>query len=403
MLRAHQVAAVEFLRQRRRAFLCDDPGLGKTAAALTAIPDATRTVVCCPTSVIGTWQHEAARWRPDLAVRVQKTKRDGVAPCEGEILVTTYDRLDVSVAPDIDVLILDESHAVKNAKTQRSKRVRATAKMNRELQIWALTGTPILRDPEDLWGQLTSIDLHPYGTWPAFLRAWGGSPSPFGTYWRKTPPERCWVPMEPYMLRRRRGDVLDLPDRTYTELWIDLGTKLRREHSEMAAQYDPEDDRWDSWASAGQLATVLAEMASRKAKAIASDIPTLFDPTTYRPIVVFSPYRAALTELSARFGWPQIHGGVSQAQRQKTVDAFQAGEHAGLLCTIGAGGVGLTLTRASTVVFLGRHWTPALNSQAEDRVYRIGQERAVTVVQVRCESDLERAVDKVLARKAAYV
>jgi superfamily II DNA or RNA helicase len=403
-LRDYQVAGAKFLGSRHRAILADHAGLGKTAQALTAIAKRGKgAVIICPAVAIGVWQREVRKWLGEgVKVLTQPNTKPADPPGAGEILVTTYDRALLTGHGGDWALVLDEAHALKNRKTQRFKRVKAVIERMRG-PVWAMTATPILKDPEDLWGLLTVLGLEKqtYGTKTAFLSLFGGTYTyGYGVQWSR-PKKGAWAPIAPFYLRRTREDHLDLPERTHEEWCFDLPKRLAARFAGIFERYPADDPQWDSWATAGELASALADLSSAKAAAAVTAIEEL-EPSTDRPVVVFAAHVDAAKALAKHFGWPCIVGDVATGHRTAIVDGFQAGLYAGVVATIQAGGVGITLTRAATAVFVSRSFVPALNSQAEDRVYRIGQTNNVRVIYCRANSALEDAIDKVLKRKAPY-
>lgn len=381
--------------------LFDDPGLGKSAQALTAHIESNRPgcVIVAPKVAIGVWEHEASLWAPGFAVRVQDSREAVTAPAAGEILVTSYER--ASVDGRFGTLILDEAHMVKNPKAQRFRRCEKLARQAG--QAIALTGTPIQRDPMDLWGILGLLDLQrsSYVTKSNFVSLFGGVSANPGIEWTR-PTAKAYAPIQHWMLRRERESVLDLPPRVHEDIWVDLPKRAATRYAEIAERYPADDERWEEWATGGELAAALADLSSVKA-ASALQAMDDFNPSTKDPLVVFTAHRQAAQLIAAARGWPLICGATDDRERTKIARKFQDGAYPGMVATIQAAGVALTLTRAATALFVSRTFIPALNSQAEDRLYRIGQVRNVRVVYCRSKSPLEFAIDRVLKRKAPYV
>jgi SNF2 family DNA or RNA helicase len=403
-LRDYQADGVKFLTSRHRAILADEAGLGKTRQALTAaLQRGQGVLVVCPAVAVGVWQREFAQWAPTVKVLTQENSKPVAAPGPGEALVTTYDRCALASGERGRwAAILDEAHLLKNRKTKRFARVLAALGRTNG-PVWAMTATPILRDPEDLWGLLTVLGLtgQTYRTKTSFTSLFGGHYEfGRGTIWSRPKPN-AWQPLAPFYLRRTRDDHLDLPERTHEEWCFDLPKRLSARFADIFARYPPDDPDWDKWATGGELAAALADLSSAKA-ACAIDAIEELAPCPERPVVVFAAHVDAAKDLAKHFGWPCIVGDVSTAHRTAIVDGFQAGLYAGVVATIQAGGVGITLTRAATAVFVSRSFVPALNSQAEDRVYRIGQVNHVRVIYCRANSALENAIETVLKRKAPY-
>ncbi len=156
--------------------------------------------------------------------------------------------------------------------------------------------------------------------------------------------------------------------------------------------------------------TIPFEMLSEMRAALATaKIPAVLDlvgqyEENEEPVVVFSDHVAPVEALAARDGWKAIYGGDAGPEyRQKVVEEFQAGKLKGVACTIKAAGVGITLTRANTIIFVDKHWTPALNEQAEDRLARIGQTRPVNVITLAADHPLDKRIAELLTIKQEMV
>jgi len=426
-----QVTGVEFLAIRERAILGDDMGLGKTVMALLAIDSDFGTVVVCPSAVKLNWAAEIKRWRPDLTPVVCKGRKGKAAfrlPAAGEVVIVNYEILPTWLNPvevgttergykimaaDLTpeqrealmntIVIEDEAHRGKNYRTALHKRVRELGRV--AYKTWLLTATPLLSRPTDLYGvlQMGLMDREVFGGWKGFVRCFQGAKAGYGgSYiWGEPLPE---VPerMRRVMLRRMKDDVLkDLPAKTYTLATIEGDAKVRK----MA------DDLWTEFGGmleAGMLPP-FEKISECRAKLSASRIPAMLSivedaEECGKPLVVFSAYKAPINALAEREGWRVITGDVSADERQEIVEEFQAGKLKGVGLTIAAGGVGLTLTHASNVLFVDLDWTPALNWQAEDRVRRIGQKAAsIQIIRMVTDHPLDLRVHELLDQKIKLV
>jgi superfamily II DNA or RNA helicase len=402
-LRQYQVEGRDFLAQRARALLYDDPGCGKTPQAVTALTklDGPVTVVC-PAVALGVWRRQFATWAPDYEVRVHVDTKATDAPTGRQALLTTYDRARVTGHGRFGV-ICDEAHLVKNPVTKRSKRVKALTEAGRSY-VWQLTGTPILSWPSDLWGQISLLGIAEqcYRTKTAFCKLFGGEYGVGGMAWnpKKIHPD-AYAPLKNYMIRRLRSEVLELPPRTSEEWWVELPKRLASRFADICARIPPESPTWEASAAGGELASALADLSAIKAEASLQSIKEL-EPTPDNPVVVFTAHKDAARIVAHAMDWPCIDGDTPAAQRSAYEHAFQNGNYSGLVLTIQAGGTAITLTRARTVVFAGETYVPALNEQAADRIYRYGQTRDVRAIYVRAESPLEAGLQAVLARKRPF-
>lgn len=406
----YQREGAAFLRSRRRALLADQMGLGKTVQALMAIPEQKNAaaLVVCPASLLGNWMKEAHRWRPDKSVMLyRRGDGQGIWPVANTLMVASYTQLPspeeaIQQAPPAPTaLILDEAHYAKNSQAVRTRSVRALAR--RAAAIWMLTGTPVPNRPSELWALAQScgwIAEELFGSWDDFLRLFHATPKKFGGYDWGQPDASVPGRLKPWMLRRMRHEVLvDLPSKTYRTLDVDVG-KLSREHAEewmqrLAALTD--DELLAECGKPGAFSTLRAKLADLK-QGDAEGMVHEYEEQA-EPLVVFSAHRGPIQSLAHAFDAEPIMGDTPPAKRTALVEAFQAGRLGQLFGTIGAMGVGLTLTKAAHALFIDRAWTPADNAQAEDRLCRIGQTRGVLVTDLVSEHPVERRVYEVLRKK----
>lgn len=355
------------------------------------------------------------------------------------------------------VVILDEAHAVASSKSQRTERCRALCKAARASggRSWALTATPMKNRPQEIWNVLRCVGLESeaYGSWNRFVAAYNGEKGRWGGYEWGTPRPEAAAGLRRVSLRRRKADVLtDLPAKTYREIRADIdratakacdealeqiaqaakvdplsvacprcnsaprsmcrrpdaGGALRRAHNERyaAAREQPVamraiGDMLDAPLAFESISEVRAALAQAKIPAMLEMVESY--EAQSEPLVVFSAFRAPVDLLAQREGWAAIAGDTSNEERTEIVRRFQAGELRGVACTIRAGGVAITLTRASNVLRVDREWNPALNVQAEDRCYRIGQRSAVLVTDLVAQHPLDRIIAHCLARKERLI
>lgn len=426
-LRGYQREGVMWLcgRAAQGALLADDMGLGKTAQALTALPNAPRVVVVCPAVAKGVWRREVARWRPGVrAVVLDGRACLGRWPEPGEMLVLNYDVLadapPPGECPPGVVVIADEAHALKNGKTLRATRFRALASAATAVggRVWLVTATPLTNRPPELWAVLSAANLarEAFGGWNEFFALMGGTRGEWGTEWTNqidpSVPER----LRRVMLRRDKRDVAkDLPAKSREIRVVSLdkaGEKivaaamkelLREgiEPDEVLAALERAEATSKELAGGSvsfeKLSKLRAALATAKIPAVLS-IAEEFEEQD-EPLVVFSAHREVVDELAARPGWGRISGDESAARKTAVEDAFQRGELRGVAATIRAGGVAITLTRASNVLFVDQDWTPAANNQAEDRVYRIGQTRPVLVQVLQADHPIDARIAELLLEK----
>lgn len=440
---------VRWLAERRAGLLADEMGLGKTVQALLAIPENAPTIVVGPAAVKGVWKMEAKRWRPEFRVHVLNGRNSFIWPAAGAMHVLNYDVLpEISddkpakviapneVAPGT-VLIADEAHALKNRTARRTKRFLALSKTVRKAggRVYLLTGTPLLNRPPELWQVLAAAGLETecFGSWPRFMDLFSAYKTRWATEWGMPKPE---VPglLRRVSLQRRRAQVLpDLPTKTYRSVPVnDLNAETRAacdavvdslkalgieladalsmlvKKDDRGEDFEPQDNEWGEEIRMKVKKVLFEDMARCRKMLAVAKVPALVGmieefEDAGEPIVVFSMHRAPIDVLGEREGWATITGDVAPERRSEIVAKFQAGELKGVALTVGAGGTGLTLTRAHQIIFVDLAWTPALNQQAEDRVCRIGQDRGVIVTRLVAEHPLDERVAELLGQKQALI
>jgi SWI/SNF-related matrix-associated actin-dependent regulator 1 of chromatin subfamily A len=410
-----QKIGVKWISLHDRALISDEQGLGKTLESLLSLPSNQRVIVVCPASVKYNWRNEANLWRPDYKVLVVKTKNDFVLPEEGQIVIINYDILPDWLSPKKEknedgteskrktyhipeeykvilsqlTVIADEIHFCKNHQASRSAKFVGLQKHSK--RCWGLTGTPLMNRPFDLWGVLSAIGCtKQFASFPKFIELFNGSVNEWGGYEFGLPTVECSERMKRVMLRRLKTEVLkELPAKTYQTIMIDELSAKDKKVLDLCAKELTEDDEegtieekisridLDSLPSFESFSKIRAMIAASRIPAMLEIVEEYEESET--PLVVFSAHRAPIDELAKREGWAVITGDVKPEERTEIVGKFQDGELKGVGLTISAGGVGLTLTRASHVLFVDKDWTPGNNMQAEDRLHRIGQVNSVLV------------------------
>lgn len=428
-----QVKGVEWIAPREHALLADDMGVGKTPQTLIALPEKARVIVVSPASLKYNWRDEAKRWRPDLTPVVLDGGGSFRIPKIGEIVILNYDilpemfalkdtgqktpkgkpikrhtvRAEVETELSKCMLIVDEAQMCKNPKAARTTKVTTLRKMC--ATSWFLTGTPLMNQPQDLYAVLEAGGMAKdvFGSWMGFAKMFNahqervsksrsiwvfGSPQP-------EVPER----LRRVMLRRTKAEVLpDLPGKQYQTIVVN---GIKKESQQQL------DDLWVEWkdmVEAGELppfsefSKIREELAASRVPAVLETVERFEENET--PLIVFSAHRAPIDSLEDRPGWATITGDTPAIARSETVRRFQAGELKGVALTIAAGGVGLTLTRASHVLFVDLAWRPSDNAQAEDRVCRIGQTaQKINVMRMVSDHVLDKHVLDLLAEKQMLI
>jgi SNF2 domain-containing protein/SNF2 helicase protein/helicase-like protein len=411
--------------------LADDMGLGKTIMVIAlALRDPRTTLVVCPTSVIGNWEHEIRRFAPGLTVVRQHGSgraRTTEALAErlevpGTIVLTSYGllRRDRAILAGVawGRVVLDEAQNVKNPLAQQTRAAYALRSDSR----LALTGTPVENRLTDLWSIMQFCNPGLLGPAEEFAERFAG-PVERGDA-RMT--ERLRRIVRPFVLRRVKSDpdvAPDLPEKFVSSVFCPLtpeqATLYRAAVDEMLEQIA----RAQGMARRGRILALITALKQ------ICDHPALFlkqsGPLPQRSgklarltemleevvaegeaALVFTQYasmgRLLKSHLSDALGTDPLflHGGTARASRDRMVERFQSPEGPQIfLLSLKAGGTGLNLTRATHVFHFDRWWNPAVEDQATDRTHRIGQTKNVMVHALTVSGTLEERINDLLERK----
>ncbi|MFI1418478.1 SNF2-related protein [Streptomyces sp. NPDC020731] len=410
--------------------LADDMGLGKTITLIalhlhrqTDPESAGPTLVVCPTSLMGNWQREIERFAPGTPVRRFHGPRRALEDlADGEFVLTTYGtmRLDASRLAEVPwgMVVTDEAQHVKNPYSSTARQLRSIDARARV----ALTGTPVENNLSELWAILDWTTPGLLGRLGAFRRRYadavesGQDPAAADLLARL---------VRPFLLRRRKSDpgiAPELPPKTETDHAVSLTQEQTALYEAVVREAMAEIAGADSMARRGlivKLLTGLKQICNHPAQFLKEERPVvagrsgklelldeLLDTVLAEQagVLVFTQYvrMARLLErhLAAR-GVPTqfLHGGTPVAGREAMVRRFQDGEVPVFLLSLKAAGTGLNLTRAEHVVHYDRWWNPAVEAQATDRAYRIGQTRPVQVHRIIAEGTIEDRIAGLLERK----
>jgi SWI/SNF-related matrix-associated actin-dependent regulator of chromatin subfamily A-like protein 1 len=416
-LKPFQRAGVSYLLAQRRAFLADEQGLGKTIEALATLEaaEAYPAVVVCPASLKLNWLRELRRWLPGRSAQALAGNGADAAIPAADITVLNYDILTPRLAElhrlAPQALVIDESHYCKNAGAKRTQAVqRLAAEIPREGLVLALTGTPVVNRPAELISQLRILGrLEDFGSGVQFGERFRGADAHLRLHWHLR--ARCFV-------RRLKADVLtQLPAKTRAVVPVELDNQAEYRHAERDLigwlRSQPIDLReLDAKVAAALRAERLVRLNALKVLAargkLHAALAWIHDfCSSGERLVVFAHHReiqrAVLDHFPAAL---HILGADTHAARDVALEAFQGEDAPGnqlIVCSIEAAGHGLTLTRASNVVFLELDWTPAKHDQAEDRCHRIGQQDAVNAYYLLAAGTIDETIATLLERKRAVI
>jgi superfamily II DNA or RNA helicase len=409
--------------------LADDMGLGKTITLIALhLHRGGPTLVVCPASLLGNWEAEIARFAPGVAVRRFHGAERELGGLGGGVVLTTYGtmRRDAAALAAVgwDLVVADEAQHLKNAASATAKAIRTIPSRARV----ALTGTPVENNLTELWSILDWCVPGLLGSRLAFRRAWA-SQIEAGVDHGMT--QRFAALISPFLLRRRKSDpgiAPELPPRTETDHPLALTREQAVLYESFVRDTMARIERADPITRRGlvlRLLTGLKQICNHPAHFLKqsggrlagrSEKLDLLDEllgtvlAEDRSVLVFTQYVAMARLLEAHWkstGVPHqfLHGGTPVRERERMVARFQDASDPQsvpvFLLSLQAGGVGLNLTRADHVVHVDRWWNPAVEDQATDRAYRIGQTRPVQVHRLVTRGTLEERVAELLVRKRA--
>lgn len=436
--RPYQEQGILWLGSRRSGLLLDEMGLGKTMQVLGAVPAGGRLVVVCPASVKGAWKLEVARWRPDLKCTILSGRGSFRWPEAGEVVVLNYEILPEDprlaaflddnafgpslVCPHGTIVVADEAHNLTSKKAARTQRFAALVQAALAVsgRAWGLTGTPIKNAPAELRVLLETFDLfaEAFGSWSGFCRAYGGPDLVRSSKAVATP--EALAGLARVSLRREKAQVAkDLPPKTYQQVPVALEGEAaaiaRKVEEALRSKMVAETERLGRELTAEEVerlitkamraSTEIGDMAEARRVIATAKIPAALEVISRfedegLPLVVATAHRDVAEAIGKREGWGCISGGDDAEERTEVIARFQAGELRGVAFTIRAGGAGVTLTAASTILFVDRDWTAAANLQAEDRIHRIGQTAPCTVMSLVGDCWIDQHVEALVNAKA---
>jgi superfamily II DNA or RNA helicase len=389
-LRTYQETGIAFLASHKRegtgCLLADDMGLGKTLQTIAVLEKG--SLIVAPSSLVSNWADEIRRFRPELNVEIfLGTGR--ALKTEGSITLTTYGTLRASVedlsAVDWSMIVLDEAHQIRNDQTQVHQACRALSASFRV----ALTGTPMQNSIRDLFGLFSFLNPDLFESAQDLAERVQDS--------------------APFMLRRTKAEVLkELPPKTKITHAIELSTEERQNYQATfwAAGQEFQERFADHDVTPLQVFELL--LRARQACCGASKLSALLElvqelTAEGHALLVYSQWTKTLDTIEAQL---DAHGISSERldgstrDRATVVRDFQKNQTVQVfLLSLHAGGVGLNLTRADHVIFFDPWWNPFVEEQAEDRAYRIGQEKPVFIHRLICKDTIEEGVIHLQAAK----
>jgi len=422
-----QRVGASFIAKAGRALLCDETGLSKTVTSIAAVVESRavrRVLVICPNSLKLWWASEIRRWdssHSPVTVANSSTRDIDISMYQdrGGWLVVNWElaRISTELLDQFvwDWMICDEAHRIKNRRT----RTYAAISHLMFTGLILATGTPMSNEPGELWSLLHLM-----------------SPSEFPAYWRfyemytnyrinffggkevlgVKNSKLLRRELAPRMLRRTKKEFLpQLPDKTYKTVPVLMTHKQLKMYKQMVKESIVQLESGETLDAVGAIVVIMRLQQILSTTATLDEFDSsgkldaacelIADAAEETKIVVFTKFRKTVEALSRRLDKGNIkhvtimggmRGGVTPV-----VEELQTNDEVRVaVCTLQAAGEGLTMTAATKVIFLEKHYNPSTQQQAEDRVHRITQEKAVQIISVVCEGTVDDFVQGILDRKS---
>ena len=416
-----QYVGVAFAEMAKgRCLIGDDMGIGKTIQALAYVslhPENKPYIVVCPSNVKYSWRNEINKWLPDHTVHVVNTGKEDIP--RTDFVIINYDLMHKQEAKLCQLIpkgiIIDESHAIQNSKAKRTQSTLVVASLCSS--VLCLSGTAINSRPKEFF---TTLNLLRSDQFPSFWTyaqrycdAWHNG---FGwDFGGATHTQELNERTRDFCIRRLKSEVLtELPPKIRTFVPVQLGDKEREGYDQCSQDWNYQYNEYMNFGGMPQgfvlnmLTDLRHQCGLMKTKAAAEWIKD-YHITTGKPLVVYCHHKDVLANLRDIVEGYDIHtatisGDVSSQERDRIISAFQSGHVPVLICNTIAAKEGITLTEADTVLFIEREWVPSWEEQAEDRVYRIGQESdSVHAIYFSCMGTIDEHFDRVIESKRQVV
>jgi SNF2 family DNA or RNA helicase len=409
----HQKLAVEKLVGNDKYILADDMGLGKTTATVMAALEsgAKKILIICPASLKINWQREIENYT-DKSISIVEGKKWEPA----DFMIINFDILknfhnlkkikeSVILNYGFDLVVIDEAHYIQNKQAQRTKIANDICK--KVGKVWLLTGTPMTSRPINYYNLLDLVDSPVAYNWMAYaIRYCEGYQFSVGN-------RRVWNVngasnllelrdrTKTHVLRRLKEDILDLPEKILTPVYLRLKSKqyeaMMGEYFEWYDNSEESSSLTVQFSKLMKVRQIIAEEKVRNTIEIAQNIIE-----QGKKVIIFTNFTDTLNQIKTHFGKEAVtlDGRMSKPNRQHSVDEFQTNDKVKVFVgNLKAAGVGITLTAAEAVIMNDLSFVPSDHSQAEDRAYRYGQKSNVSVFYPIFENTIEGAIYDILSKK----
>ena len=415
----HQIEAIQKLVENKKFILADDMGLGKTTSTIIAALEtgAKKILIICPATLKINWKREIENYS-DRSIFISEGKQFST---EDDFVIVNYDIMknfhdpkkkddSLILMSKFDLIIIDEAHYIKNAQAQRTKLINDITKSVDRL--WLLTGTPMTSRPIDYFNLLSLIDSPVAKNWMAYVIRYCSG------FQFKVGPRKIWNVQGAsnleelrdrtagLTLRRLKENVLDLPDKIITPVYLRLKSKL---YEEVMGDYynwyekNPEESKslTVQFTKLTKIRQIIADEKISQTIEIAENIIE-----QDKKVIIFCNFTDSLNKITEHFGKAavKLDGSMSKVERQFSVDQFQENNKIKVFVgNIKAAGVGITLTSAEAVIFNDLSFLPSDHAQSEDRAYRYGQKSNVLVYYPIFENTIEGIIYDILHNKKQVI
>jgi SWI/SNF-related matrix-associated actin-dependent regulator 1 of chromatin subfamily A len=415
----HQKEAIQKLLENKKFILADDMGLGKTTSTIIGALESgsKKILIICPATLKINWKREIENYS-DRPIFIAESKNFST---EHDFVIANYDIIknfhdpknkeeSLILNSKFDLVIVDEAHYIKNATAQRTKLINDLVK-NTE-RLWLLTGTPMTSRPMDYFNLLSLVDSPVSKNWMAYaIRYCAGYQFKVGNrkVWSITGAsnlEELRERTSGTILRRLKENVLDLPDKIITPVYLKLKSKAYEDV--MGEYYDwydknPEESKslTVQFSKLTKVRQIIAEEKIQQTIEIAENIVE-----QGKKVIIFCNFTDSLNKIVEHFGKTavKLDGSMSQHERQYSVDQFQENEKIKVFVgNIKAAGTGITLTAGEAAIFNDLSFLPSDHAQAEDRSYRYGQKNNVLVYYPIFENTIEGIIYDILNNKKQVI
>lgn len=415
----HQKEAIQKLVENKKFILADDMGLGKTTSTIIAALESgsKKVLIICPATLKINWKREIENYS-DKSVYIAEGKNFST---DADFVIINYDIIknfhdtkkkgeSQILDANFDLVVVDEAHYIKNATAQRTKLINDLVK--KVDRLWLLTGTPMTSRPIDYFNLLSLIDSPVAKNWVAYaIRYCAG-------YQFNASGRKIWNVMgasnleelrdrtSGLTLRRLKENVLDLPDKIITPIYLKLKSKA---YEDIMGEYY---DWYDKNPEESKSLTVQFTKLTKVRQVIADEKITQTIELAEnileqgKKVIIFCNFTDSLEKITEHFGKiaVKLNGSMSKVEKQYSVDQFQENDKIKVFVgNIKASGVGITLTSAEAVIFNDLSFLPSDHAQAEDRSYRYGQKNNVLVYYPIFENTVEAIIYDIVNNKKQVI